>query len=84
MTSSSVRYRFHTELTADELDRIIFSILRKEYPRSVKRMITFIDRNFEDIIIENPHSLSMILVNRLRSLEESKKVECTASGWRLR
>ncbi len=78
-----VAYKNHKDLNADELNDIIFSVLRREYPKKVKRIITYIDRNF-DIIIENPHSLSMILVNRLRALEGSKKVECTPSGWKLR
>lgn len=82
MTSS---YRSHKELTADELNTIIFSILRREYPRRIKRIVTYIRRNSDEfrIMAGETHSLSGVITARLRALETEGKVERTESGWKL-
>ncbi len=79
-------YRDPRDLTADELSVIILSSLRREYPRRIKRIITYITRNSDHlgVVIDNPQSLSMRIIQRLKTLEEQKKVEWTPHGWKLR
>ena len=86
MTSSVRIYRDPRDLTADEFSMIILSSLRREYPRRIKRIITYVGRHSDSlgIAIDNPHSLSMRIVQRLKALEEERKVEWTPHGWKLR
>ena len=86
MMSTEGAYRDHKTLDADELNDIIFSVLRKEYPKKVRRIVGYVRKNSDElrIVVDESRSLSGMILQRLRILEEQKKVEWTPSGWRLR
>lgn len=83
---SQLLYRDHRQLTPDELDRIIYQVLRKEYPKKVRRIVHYIMDSSEQIgvFVDNPQSLSVIIIKRLQLLEAEKRVEWTRYGWKLR
>jgi len=86
MTSSVRIYRDPRDLTADELNRIIFSVLRREYPKKVRRVVSYITMKEEELMIiaDNPQSLAQTVLRRLQVLESEKKVEWTPDGWKLK
>ena len=86
MTSSVRMYRDPGDLTADELNRIIMSVLRKEYPKKVRRIVGYVRKNSDElrIMVDESRSLSGMILQRLKILEEEKKVEWTPDGWKLK
>jgi hypothetical protein len=84
--TASGEYRDHRALDADELNDIIFSVLRKEYPKRVKRIVTYVRKRSDElrVVVGETQSLSGMILQRLKMLEEEKKVEWTPYGWKLR
>lgn len=83
---SQSAYRDHRELTVDELNNIILQVLKREYPKKVKRIVHYIIESSEEtrVSVDNPRSLSLMIIRRLQLLETEKKVEWTRYGWKLR
>jgi activator of HSP90 ATPase len=81
-----VAYKNHKDLNADELNDIIFSVLRREYPKKVKRIANYVERNSDElrVVVDGSRSFSGMVIQRLKILEEEKKVEWTPSGWKLK
>ena len=79
-------YKDHRDLDATELNGIIFSALKKEYPKRVRRIVRYVIKRSNElkILVDEPQSLSGMITRRLRVLEEEKKVEWTPSGWKIR
>lgn len=73
------------ELQLEELNSIIFAVLKREYPKKVKNIVSYAGRHSEElgIVIVNPQSFSGKLTRRLEALKESKKVVWTPIGWKL-
>jgi hypothetical protein len=84
--TASGEYRDHRALDADELNGIIFSVLRKEYPKKVRRIVGYVRKNSDElrIMVDESRSLSGMILQRLKILEEEKKVEWTPNGWQLK
>ena len=84
--AASGEYRDHRALDADELNDIIFSVLTKEYPKRVKRIVTYVRKRSDElkVVVGETQSLSGMILQRLKMLEEEKKVEWTPYGWKLR
>ena len=84
--TASGEYRDHRDLDADELNGIIFSVLRKEYPKKVRRIVGYVRKNSDElrIMVDESRSLSGMILQRLKILEEEKKVEWTPNGWQLK
>ncbi|MCL5874168.1 MAG: hypothetical protein M1161_02360 [Candidatus Thermoplasmatota archaeon] len=78
-------YKDHRELQPEELNSIIFAVLKREYPKKVKNIVSYAGRHCDElgIVIENPQSLSGRLTRRLEALKESKRVVWTPIGWKL-